>query len=139
MPNTFRGGGFIGFVRFFGISGSWPFASLTVDFDALTFQFLWIRRTIEKKNVRRLIEEKLFIFSFLLIEHDQPGCPRVMRFSPFSMTPVRDALRNHGYETVDYRQLPGYSPLRSFFIIVAVVLAAAAFYMGVFLYLQRPG
>ncbi len=98
MPETFRGGGSVGPSRYLGYRATWPLSSLTVDFDAITFKIFPLTYRLERQQIKYLVEDKMFAFSYLRIIHTKSGYPKSIIFSPMRFSSLRDSLHQYNYK-----------------------------------------
>jgi hypothetical protein len=133
MGETITGGGFVGSSKYFGYRGTWPFSSLSVDFDAITFRLFPISYRIEKENITHLIENKMWVFASIQIVHTKDGIPKCIYFSPIRPSALRELLSQFNYKISSKDEVQGtgdsnvkYSKAIGIISMVAAVLGVLA-------------
>lgn len=96
-----RGGGWVGRSRWWRISGTWPFATIDVEPEAITLSLLGRPHTVSRSNVQSIrlvgLDWAPPGFSGVRIIHDDPSAPPYLLFWSFNRGRLRRALSDAGY------------------------------------------
>jgi hypothetical protein len=134
---TIKGAGRIGPTRYMGYRVTWPFASLSIKREAITFSMWPIRYEFPRSAVLGLVTYRTWGFRSLRIVHKVSGRERWVLFSPSNYSEVENLAKANGWlikpEGTELH-LPAevvYSGWGSRFTWVAVVAGIIAIVTGI--------
>ena len=92
-----KGGGRIGPTRFMGYRVTWPFASLSIKRESITFSMWPVHYEFPRAAVLGLVTYRIWGFRSLRIVHRVPGQERWVLFSPINYSEVKDLALANGW------------------------------------------